>query len=167
MQCPEHVPHSSKDPGRYRRILLAVVLVALGSAAVIALASGSVRVGRTALMGDDDIASSAMHDIRMLAQAKKRALGEQIKAAGQQMKAFDAKFDEAFNKGWQDAGKRAREVRDGCRGRRLCGIYAEMCFCTCAKRGVSSCRRLHVGKIWSHIWARVQSLACRNPSLSI
>ena len=61
----------------------------------------------------DDIASGALKDMHMLAHAKKAAISVQIKATQHTMDAFDAKFDEAFNQGWKDAGRKAREVGFG------------------------------------------------------
>ena len=86
-----------------------------GIAAVVAALCAGARQGpgggSATLMGDDT-AAGAMHDMHMLAQAKKRAAtGGQIMAAQPHMSAFVAKFDKAFNKGWRDAGTKAREVR--------------------------------------------------------
>lgn len=81
-------------------------------AALVVLAVTVSRGGerRTALKGVDDTASGALKGVQMLAQVKRDAVSGQIKATQHTMNAFDAKFDEAFNKGWKDAGRTARQV---------------------------------------------------------
>ena len=110
--------HASQPmyPGARRRVLVVSVAASVvGIAAVVAALCAGARQGpgggSATLMGDD-IAAGAMQDMHMLAQAKKKAAaGGQITAAQPGMSAFVAKFDKAFNEGWKDAGKKAREVR--------------------------------------------------------
>jgi hypothetical protein len=87
----------------------AVLAAGMLAVAVVAFVAAVRDDGATVLMGDD-IAKDALHDMGMLSRAKEKAIAGGIKSAKAEKGYFTSAFDAAFNKGWRDAGYKARRA---------------------------------------------------------